>query len=348
MRGVIVLTLAVIVVLSNAKENDTIVLLHVFSRHGARTPELKDTYPNDPHKLNAFLPTGYGHLTEKGKLQCFTVGKTLRARYASFLGEIFYPDMVYAQSTDYDRTKMTASLILAGMFPPSPTQTWSEDLAWLPIPVAYKEHHSDHFLKRPNEYCPSYLRKLNSVLQSKENLDYLKDKNNLLEYLAKHTGKPFTTLQNVFEIEEVAKRQCYLENSTPLLRRLNGGRSLQRVLKNIDEKTKNKLVPENRKVFLHSGHENNINNILGALGFDLNKEGFPNYAATLIFELHSLGQDKYAIKLLYLKKPDGLIEEKEIEGCEAFCPLEKFIELTKTVIPTNFSAECETSIDLDQ
>ncbi|XP_074029096.1 venom acid phosphatase Acph-1 isoform X2 [Leptinotarsa decemlineata] len=314
---------------------------------------------------------GWGQLTDSGKLQAYNVGKFLRARYNSFLGDVFYPEIVLAQSTDFDRTKMTALLILAGLFEPSPAQTWKKDLAWLPIPVAYKEENLDYFLRRPNSYCPAYYEELQRVLNSQEVQNYMKSKENLLTYLSTHTGKSITSTSDVFgifqtltaentmnlplpewsksvfpgEVGEIARKRYRLENSTPLLRKLNGGRSLQRVLENILAKTRNRLSAENRKIFLYSGHENNIINILTSLGWDVSE--FPNYSSTVIFELHFLKEtDEFAVKVLYSTEP-GTIEEKQIKGCEVLCPLKKFVELTKNVIPRNYTAECRSLISLD-
>lgn len=74
----------------------------------------------------------------------FRLGEVLRKRYNSFLGNIYTPDIVYAQSTDYDRTKMTGLLVLAGLFPPSKSQAWNEKIPWLPIPLAYEKEKNDY------------------------------------------------------------------------------------------------------------------------------------------------------------------------------------------------------------
>lgn len=77
----------------------------------------------------------------------FTLGEVLRKRYNNFLGEIYTPDLIYARSTDYDRTKMTAHVVLAGLFPPAKSQIWNEDIPWLPIPLAYEKEENDYVSK---------------------------------------------------------------------------------------------------------------------------------------------------------------------------------------------------------
>ena len=45
-------------------------------------------------------------------------------------------DFLLVNSSDADRTLMSAELFLAGLFPPSKNETWNnDDLHWQPIPV---------------------------------------------------------------------------------------------------------------------------------------------------------------------------------------------------------------------
>ena len=66
----------------------------------------------------------------------YELGVKLRQRYNDFLGNIFTWKSVETFSTDFDRTKMSALLTLAGLYPPGPTQKWNANVPWLPI--AYK------------------------------------------------------------------------------------------------------------------------------------------------------------------------------------------------------------------
>jgi len=50
---------------------------------------------------------------------------------------------VHVQSTDYDRTLMSAYSNLAGLFPPAQSQVWNNDLPWQPIPVHTEPIDSD-------------------------------------------------------------------------------------------------------------------------------------------------------------------------------------------------------------
>lgn len=66
------------------------------------------------------------------------MGRYLKNLYEDFLGDVYTEDYVDVRSTDVTRTKMSAQLVLAGLFPPSEIQLWNQDLVWQPIPVAYK------------------------------------------------------------------------------------------------------------------------------------------------------------------------------------------------------------------
>lgn len=143
----------------------------------------------------------------------------LRKRYDRFLGDIYYPDNILARTTDFDRTKMTALLVLAGLYPPAPIQQWNDDLDWMPIPYHFERGEHDYvshpwtypsylylyrhnylfqFIRRPTAYCPNYLKELEKVLVSNEVQRILKENRKILQYISKHTGKSITKLIDVF------------------------------------------------------------------------------------------------------------------------------------------------------
>lgn len=67
-----------------------------------------------------------------------------RKRYDAFLGGVYIPEQVSATSTDFDRTKMTALLVLAGLYPPAPVQQWDDEVNWIPIPYNYDKTEQDY------------------------------------------------------------------------------------------------------------------------------------------------------------------------------------------------------------
>lgn len=68
----------------------------------------------------------------------YLLGKFLREQYGDFLGDTYTEDKLFVRSTDVSRTKMSAQLVLAGLMPPNPEQTWNSELGWQPIPINYK------------------------------------------------------------------------------------------------------------------------------------------------------------------------------------------------------------------
>ncbi|CAH0554071.1 unnamed protein product [Brassicogethes aeneus] len=368
------LSLAVLLatqVICKDTDKDTIQLVHVFFRHGSRTPEKSHQYPTDPYGLKDFEPMGWGQLTNIGKQRAYKLGHLLRERYDNFLGQIYTPDIVRAKSTDFDRTKMSALLALAGLFKPAPSQLWNEEVTWLPIPYEYDKGSYDFSLRRPLAYCPTYYKELESIYSSPEYLIVLKEHKKLLQYIAKNSGKPMNSLVDVFniyqtlcsekslnltlpewantvydDIEELAGKQCEIENSNDILKKLNGGRMLGQVIKQMLAKTENKLYPEQTKIFLYSGHENNVINILAAL--DVFKAHVPKFSAAVLIELHYLkDSQQYAVKVFYSRDVDNSLEEQTLPGCGTLCPLTDFIRITEKHVPQNYTLECNSNIDLD-
>ena len=82
----------------------------------------------------------------------YKIGQILRNRYDDFLGEYKHGE-VYAYSTAYDRTKMSLQLVLAGLYPPSPKTSWSNEINWSPIPTHYKPFDQDFLSRATNGKC---------------------------------------------------------------------------------------------------------------------------------------------------------------------------------------------------
>lgn len=78
------------------------------------------------------------------KLGCF-----LRRRYGHFLGHYEHRE-VYANTSDFNRTKMSLQLVLAGLYPPIGHLDWDPDLKWYPIPYHYVTKDSDVLFRSRN------------------------------------------------------------------------------------------------------------------------------------------------------------------------------------------------------
>lgn len=88
---------------------------------------------------------------------------------------------------DFDRTIMSAQLVMGGMFPPQGNQIWNTDLNWQPIPV--------HVIQTPQ--CDRYDAMLNEYMNSTEYKTKLSQKSTLIKYLEEHVGEAFDDLEKV-------------------------------------------------------------------------------------------------------------------------------------------------------
>lgn len=118
----------------NHAEETRVELLQIVFRHGARTPVV--TYPNDEYQEAYWKKYGgFGQLTPVGMQQHYEYGNFLRKNYFDFLNQTYNRERVYAISTDYDRTLMSAYSLLASLYKPEGDQIWNKNLSWQPIPV---------------------------------------------------------------------------------------------------------------------------------------------------------------------------------------------------------------------
>lgn len=93
------------------------------------------------------------------------------------------------RSADVSRAIMSASALLAGLFPPIGNQVWSPDLRWQPIPVHAHPVEVDPFLSDDAFHCPAHEYYYSKLLRSdafKRTDDTYRP---MYEYLSKNTGK---------------------------------------------------------------------------------------------------------------------------------------------------------------
>lgn len=133
-------------------------------------------------------------------MQQYELGKFFRKRYASLLDNgIYLRDNVYVQSTNVDRTLMSAEANLASFFPPRNTQVWNENLDWQPIPVHTAPEQVDYVLsgKRP---CSRYTYAFEKYKKSPEYIAQLDKYQSLFAYLTRHTGKTIKSIKDARSI----------------------------------------------------------------------------------------------------------------------------------------------------
>lgn len=75
---------------------------------------------------------------------------------------------------------------------------------------------------------------------------------------------------------------------------------LKKIIENMKAKIDGTLTPKGRKIYLYSGHENNVINILAAL--NVFQPHVPKYSAAAIIELHKLPESNdYVVKVSQIR-----------------------------------------------
>ncbi|CAG9861469.1 unnamed protein product [Phyllotreta striolata] len=338
------LLLNLVIVVKGA--DDQLEAVIVIFRHGDRTP-IKP-YPNDPYKDKSYWPVGFGQLTNEGKQRHYQLGRWLRSRYDGFLPSTYSENDIYVRSTDIDRTLMSAEANLAGLYPPTSSQTWNPDLKWEPIPVHTEPQKTDALLamKKP---CPKYDKLYKQVMKSDYFRNISHQNHDLYAYLTKHSGEVISdipTLQflhnNLFietlfnytlpdwatkvypgKLEPWANLAFAMDTFTKDLARLKTGLLMNHIVTFFRNHTIN--APETRKFLMLSGHDTTIANVLNTLGaFQYH---CPPYASTIIFELRTRLNGQHYVNVLYKNSTDP--RPINVRNCDVDCDFDDFVDKLK-------------------
>lgn len=124
----------------------------------------------------------------------------MRRRYEKLLGDGSYsPDKVFTVSSALDRTINSASLVLAGLFPPQSHQVWNQDLPWQPIPVYSIPVTEDYLIKAEN-ICPQYEKLRTEHEKSPEVQAKIERNHELFEYLEQNSGQKIRNLEQIKDL----------------------------------------------------------------------------------------------------------------------------------------------------
>ncbi|XP_064907784.1 prostatic acid phosphatase isoform X3 [Columba livia] len=300
-------------------------------RHGDRTPIVN--FPTDLHKESEW-PQGFGQLTKTGMQQLFELGRYMRERYANFLNSTYNRKEFYIQSTDYDRTIMSAQSYLSGLFPPTSSQIWNPELLWQPIPVHVLQKSTDRSLHFPLPDCPRFDELQNETQTSSE------FQNRIQPYMGIHnyTLPAWATKDVIDKMEELA--ELSLLSLFGLYKReeksrLQGGVLVNTILNSIKQAANSS---KQRKMEVYSAHDTTVGAIQIALNIFNGK--LPPYAACQFFELYQESSGRYSIEMHYRNDTSKNPYLLTLPGCTSACPLEKFAELVSPVITENWPKEC--------
>ncbi|XP_029445191.1 prostatic acid phosphatase isoform X2 [Rhinatrema bivittatum] len=337
-----------------------VVLLY---RHGDRSPI--EAYPTDPNKEDAW-PQGFEQLSKIGIQQHYELGKYLRQRYSGFLNTTYNRHEIYVQSTDYDRTLMSAQANLAGMFPPADKEIWNPSIPWQPIPIHTMPLSQEQLLTQPFRNCPRFDELLKATSLSKEFQTLLKPYQVFIQSISQATGYTVPVLMSgklwlVYDtlLCEDIHNFTLPKWATPDVRvklrqlsellllalfglykqteksQLQGGVLMKTILKNITEATTPSSL---RKMIIYSAHDTTIGALQMALGVSNGK--LPPYAACHFFELHQENNGQYSIEMFYRNDSRKDPYPLSLSGCASPCPLQKFTELVTPIIVQDWEKEC--------
>lgn len=214
---------------------------------------------------------------------------------------------------------MTLSTVLASMFPPQNNpMEWHPTLNWQPIPIFSEPLDQDSLLlvRTP---CPRYFEARDEVFERPEVKEEMLKYEPLFKNLTKITGMNVTNAEHVnslyitLEAEkdfglplpvwtkdyfpekmQFLAEQSYVYNAyTREMQKIKGGPFLKKMYDEMLKKRAQKLKPFDRKMFIYTGHDWTVGNILSAL--KVWDRQMPRFSVMAIFELHknSITQEYY-------------------------------------------------------
>ncbi|KAI3387492.1 hypothetical protein SNEBB_003067 [Seison nebaliae] len=350
------------------KQNQTqLVQVQYLFRHGDRSP-LKPL-PFDQVSWNVT----YGELTNIGKRQHHKFGEFMNKRYVnSLLNSTFDISEFYIRSTDKDRTLMSAEAHLSGLYPPVTSHDiWMTNMPWQPIPIHTESSYHDQLLN-VNSYCPKFSKLLNESFESSLVTNFMRDNQELIQYLEKWTGVPNITYDSFDTISDTLI--CRKAHNIPLptwlnestfnyiynqsrqfftvfyankeMKKLRGGYMLKNFLENMKYHYKKDEKVANSKMIIYSAHDITLAAMYETL--DLFDPPFVlPYASAIVFELHKpIGiddVDKFIVKLFARNDTIDEVSLKplNIPHCSAPCTVGKLWNSYSDRMPKNIVNECK-------
>nr|XP_032529812.1 venom acid phosphatase Acph-1-like isoform X2 [Danaus plexippus plexippus] len=365
---------AVILMKDTTVEVTVLRQVHVLMSHGERTPSERELEMlGAPPSEHVFVPYGAGALTNEGKLLTYEMGALLRKRYNDFLGPYYEAEKSIVIASDTNLSKMTALLIAAGLWPPILNQMWNDSISWQPVPYTYPPRSEDYLLYEEN--CPRYNQEKQRLLKVYINEGLLVPYRDFFHKIAHMTNTNFSTpqdaynLNNLFVIQDdikvanpkwakhvkrklmdVARLEYSMMFHNNLLRKLSGGALLQQI---ITEAIWNTRDVDSPKVLVRIGTPVSVAALLSACVAPPPR--LPDPGAALLFELHEKqpsakgkkdkndlthGQ-RFGFKIYYWDDDSAEPRLMEVPGCNAFCPLDTFSKITKSIVSHDYKKDCE-------
>ncbi|XP_013171752.1 PREDICTED: venom acid phosphatase Acph-1-like [Papilio xuthus] len=346
-------------------DNREMLLAFVVNRHGERAPDSDElSLSNEQERLkNLTYIEGPEGLTNAGKRRGYQIGKFIKQRYgcqgSKLLSNIYFQDEIAVRSTDKERTKMTAQMAMAAVYPPILEQQWDEGLGkvWQPVPYTAVPLSED------------YLRYYSNCQRFKELMEEAKKTSlyqefapfsDLLPKLLKETGRNFTEnpllFQALFDLfrSQVALGLDVPEWANPILARLGeASRLAYRLYFKTDEMKKigggvilndfisaaNDIVAGkriNKRFRMYSAHDFNIGSLMEVTRISRSEQTVPEYGSLFALELYrTKSNGEFSVLPVYLPKAgESVAHNLHFTGCESnsYCSYHKFLELTRDFV----------------
>ncbi|XP_055315614.1 lysosomal acid phosphatase [Sitodiplosis mosellana] len=347
----------------------TVIFATVVFRHGERSPT--GLYPNDPHHDDFKWIGGFGALTLRGALQGFKLGEKVRKRYTHLLPSngFYTTNEMYVSSSSTERCLMTAQSFLAALLPPPNNGQNLLPIKWQPVAINSVPRDRDKLISQKAN-CPKYDDLLAKMYSDppEELRKFLQDNTELFEYISKHTGANISNvhqgeqLYNILSIEKknglklpkwtesvfpdkllaLAERNLAVLTETDYMKQIKGGFFVTDVLDKMVRKKNNQLEPD-RKLFIYSGHDVTLVNVMRALDIIPQTTRKPDFAAALYFELHQnpLIVGDLEVKIFYSFNHESELKRIDIPNCDSPCSLETFSNVLQPIIVHDYEEMCK-------
>lgn len=214
--------------------------------------------------------------------------------------------------------------------------------------------------------CPRYYEALNEVFETTELKKVLAENEQLFEELSDITGMTIKTPDDVQSLYSTLRAESefgldlpdwthkyYPDRLLPLtersyiynvytdeLKKLKAGPFLAKMIGEWKAKKEGNIKPRDRQIFLYAGHDSTIVNVLAAIG--VWEQQLPVYGIMAIFELLEVTETgEWGIQIYLRNSATSGAIPLSLPGCDHFCPLDKFVELTQKFIITDWKTECQ-------
>ncbi|XP_043260530.1 venom acid phosphatase Acph-1-like isoform X1 [Colletes gigas] len=342
-------------------------LLHIMFAHKTYAPISDIIHSNDtslPSELTyEYFNSAPLNMPNTGKLNMYNLGVHLREEYNQFLGDLYTVKTMKMHTAEYPLSMMSAQLVNAGLWPPTETQKWDDDINWQPIPMDYISIEKDTLLLGMR--CPNFVSEMNRVLNTIQMKETMLHHLPLFDYVSHNSGIEIRKPSEVALLYAALETKADLNQSLPywakeifpdgglynmtlleydllsqthLQRQLNGGTILKEILAN----SLNYIyggIPKERKLIIYSGNDRNIVAILKTL--DLWSPHIPNEAASVIFEMYYDNETlSHGIKINYYTGIEDDTIPLTLPNCTEICPLQIFLNSFYDVLPENAELLC--------